>query len=46
MVEVEGPENHLGYFFSDLIDQLHLRKIESYCEREERGYPPYHPRMI
>lgn len=40
------PENHLAYFVSDMIDQLDLSEIESYYEREERGYPPYHPRMM
>lgn len=40
------PEGHLAYFVSDMIDQLDLGAIESYYEREERGYPPYHPRMM
>jgi transposase len=40
------PEDHLAYFVSDLIDQLDLGVIESYYEREQRGYPPYHPRMM
>lgn len=40
------PENHLAYFVSDLIDQADLSAIESYYEQEERGYPPYHPRMM
>lgn len=40
------PENHLAYFVSDLIDQLDLSAIEIHYEREERGYPPYHPRMM
>src|SRR5450756_2784772 len=40
------PENHLAYFVSDLIDQVDLSGIEAYYEREERGYPPYHPRMM
>jgi transposase len=40
------PEDHLSYFVSDLIDQLDLGAIESHYEREERGYPPYHPRMM
>lgn len=40
------PENHLAYFVSDLIDELDLSAIESHYEREERGYPPYHPRMM
>jgi len=39
-------EDHLSYFVSDLIDQLDLGAIESHYEREERGYPPYHPRMM
>jgi len=40
------PEDHLAYFVSELIDQLDLSGIESHYEREERGYPPYHPRMM
>jgi transposase len=40
------PENHLAYFVSDLIDQVDLSAIEAYYEQEERGYPPYHPRMM
>ncbi len=40
------PEGHLAYFVSDLIDELDLSAIESYYEQEERGYPPYHPRMM
>src|ERR1035438_1835749 len=40
------PENHLAYFVADLIDQLELSAIEAYYEQEERGYPPYHPRMM
>jgi transposase len=40
------PEGHLAYFVSDLIDELDLSAVESYYEQEERGYPPYHPRMM
>lgn len=40
------PENHLAHFVSEVIDQLDLSAIESHYEREERGYPPYHPRMM
>ena len=40
------PENHLAYFVSEVIDQLDLSAIESHYEREQRGYPPYHPRMM
>src|SRR5256885_11262224 len=40
------PENHLAYCVSDVVDQLDLRAIESVYEKEERGQPPYHPRMM
>ena len=40
------PENHLAYFVSDVVDQLDLSEIESYYEKEDRGQPPYHPRMM
>jgi transposase len=40
------PENHLVYFVSDVIDNLDLGTIESVYEKEDRGYPPYHPHMM
>ncbi|HEY9753697.1 MAG TPA: IS1182 family transposase [Oculatellaceae cyanobacterium] len=40
------PENHLVYFVSDVIDQLDLTLIESIYEKDDRGQPPYHPRMM
>jgi transposase len=40
------PENHLSYFVSDVIDNLDLSEIESVYEKEDRGYPPYHPHMM
>jgi transposase len=40
------PENHLVYFVSDVVDQLDLSEIESVYEKEDRGQPPYHPRMM
>jgi len=40
------PEGHLAYFVSDLVDSMDWGEIEAYYEREERGYPPYHPRMM
>jgi transposase len=39
------PEQHLARFVSDLVDTLDLTAIEDTYE-EERGYPPYHPRMM
>jgi len=40
------PENHLVYFVSDVVDQLDLYAIESVYEKDDRGQPPYHPRMM
>ena len=39
-------EDHLVYFVSDLVDDLDLSEIEAVYEDEERGQPPYHPRMM
>jgi transposase len=40
------PEDHLAYFVSDVVDQLDLSVIESVYEEDDRGQPPYHPRMM
>src|SRR3979490_1810782 len=40
------PENHLVYCVSDVVDQLDLSAIEALYEEEDRGQPPYHPRMM
>src|ERR1035437_720924 len=40
------PENHLAYFVSDVVDQVDLSAIESVYAEEDRGQPPYHPRMM
>ena len=40
------PESHLVYCVSDVVDQLDLSAIESVYEEEDRGQPPYHPRMM
>ena len=40
------PDDHLSYFLSDVVDQLDLSAIESVYEEEDRGQPPYHPRMM
>jgi transposase len=39
------PEGHLARFVSDLVDDLDLTALED-TYAEERGYPPYHPRMM
>ena len=40
------PEDHLAYFISDVVDQLDLLAITARYQVEERGGPPYHPRMM
>ena len=40
------PPEHPVYFISDVIDHLGLSAIMSRYEAEERGYPPYHPRVM
>jgi len=39
-------EDQLAYFVSDVVDQLDLAAIESHYEAEQRGQPPYHPRLM
>jgi transposase len=39
------PEGHLSRFVSEVVDELDLSAIEG-TYVEERGYPPYHPRMM
>src|ERR1017187_9571515 len=40
------PEKHLAYFVSEVVDELDLSGIEAVYEKELRGQPPYHPRMM
>ena len=39
------PEKHLARFVGDVVDGLDLSAIEDTYD-EDRGYPPYHPRMM
>jgi transposase len=39
------PEGHLARFVSEVVEQLDLAAIEG-AYGEERGYPPYNPRMM
>jgi transposase len=39
------PEDHLARFVGDVVATLDLRAIEE-TYTEERGYPPYHPRLM
>ena len=36
---------HLARFILDVVDELNLSAIVGRYEREERGYPLYHPKM-
>jgi len=40
------PPDTLAYFISDVVEHLDLSAIMRRYEGEERGYPPYHPRMM
>src|SRR4030088_514603 len=40
------PEDHLVYCVAGVVDELDLSAIESVYEEEDRGQPPYHPRMM
>lgn len=40
------PENDLVYFVLDTVSEPDLSAITAKYEREERGFPPFHPRMM
>lgn len=40
------PQDHLGLFILDIVQQLDLSLIYAHYERELRGYPPHDPRMM
>src|ERR1700680_628600 len=40
------PEDHLVYFVSDVIDNLNLAALDAVYGDEQRGQPPYDPRMM
>jgi len=40
------PENDLVYFILDTANELDISAITAKYEQEERGYPPYNPRMM
>ncbi len=40
------PDGHLARFILDVVERLNLKAINAYYEREQRGYPPHHPRMM
>ena len=40
------PEDHLARFILDTVGEFDLSAIFAYYERELRGFPPHHPRMM
>jgi transposase len=41
------PEDHLARFISEVVDEMDLSAIfSSYEKRDDRGQPPYHPKMM
>jgi transposase len=40
------PEGDLVYFVMDVVRQMDLTAITRVYERSDRGYPPFHPRMM
>lgn len=40
------PEDDLVYFVLDTVSEVDLSAITAKYEREERGFPPFHPRMM
>ncbi|KPL27396.1 MAG: transposase, partial [Acidithiobacillales bacterium SM1_46] len=39
-------EDNLVYFILDTVNELDISAITAKYEQEERGYPPYNPRMM
>jgi transposase len=40
------PKNHLVFFIREVLEEIDLTPITNEYEDEERGYPPYHPKMM
>jgi len=40
------PEKHLAYFISEVVDSFDISDIFIKHEKDHRGQPPYHPRMM
>jgi transposase len=40
------PKDHLVFFVRDVLDKIDLSPIMSVYEQEERGFPPYHPKVM
>jgi transposase len=40
------PKDHMVYFLEDVLQAIDLNPIMSVYEKSEKGYPPYHPKML
>jgi transposase len=40
------PKDHMVYFLEDVLNTIDLSPITSVYEVSEKGYPPYHPKML
>ena len=40
------PKGHLAYFVLDVVEELDLSAVYAHYERQLKGQPPYHPRMM
>ena len=40
------PENDMVYFLLDTVNELDISAITQKYEQENRGFPPFHPRMM
>lgn len=40
------PATHMVYFVREILDTIDLSPITAVYEDEERGYPPYNPKMM
>jgi transposase len=40
------PKDHMVYFLEDVLNAIDLSPIMSVYEQSDRGYPPYHPKML
>jgi len=39
-------EGHLAYLICEVVNEMDLSEIFAHYEKEERGQPPYNPRMM
>jgi transposase len=40
------PRDHMVYFLQDVLDAIDLDPIMRVYEKSDKGYPPYHPKML